>query len=58
MPHTTYGIEVLLGMRRRPAAPARFRDSNAITAHIQVSPATWETTGRILLGIPTDTTRL
>lgn len=28
----------------------RFRDSNAITAHIQVSPATWETTGRILLG--------
>jgi hypothetical protein len=28
----------------------RFRDSNAITAHIQLSPATWETTGRILLG--------
>ncbi|WP_373921817.1 hypothetical protein [Streptomyces sp. T12] len=28
----------------------RFRDSDAITAHIQVSPATWETTGRILLG--------
>ncbi|MFJ8539500.1 hypothetical protein [Streptomyces sp. NPDC093591] len=28
----------------------RSRDSNAITAHIQVSPATWETTGRILLG--------
>ncbi len=34
------------------------RDSNAITAHIQVSPAMWETTGRILLGIPTDTARL
>jgi hypothetical protein len=28
----------------------RFRDSNAITGHIQVSPATWETTGRIVLG--------
>lgn len=36
----------------------RFRDANAITAHIQVSPATWETTGRVLLGIPTDTARL
>ncbi|MGI5423662.1 acyl-CoA dehydrogenase family protein [Streptomyces sp. CA-179760] len=36
----------------------RLRDANAITAHIQVSPATWETTGRILLGIPTDTARL
>ncbi|MCI3900725.1 hypothetical protein MQV71_05165 [Streptomyces spectabilis] len=32
----------------------RFRDAATATAHIQVSPATWETTGRILLGIPTD----
>lgn len=36
----------------------RFRDAGAITAHIQVNPTTWETTGRILLGISTDTTRL
>ncbi|MFI8931539.1 acyl-CoA dehydrogenase family protein [Streptomyces sp. NPDC053474] len=36
----------------------RFRDAATVTAHIQVSPATWETTGRMLLGIPTDTDRL
>ena len=36
----------------------RFRDASAVTAHIQVSPATWETTGRILLGVPTDVDRL
>ncbi|GGO41675.1 acyl-CoA dehydrogenase family protein [Streptomyces lasiicapitis] len=36
----------------------RFRDAATATAHIQVSPSTWETTGRILLGVPTETDRL
>lgn len=32
----------------------RFRDAHAITQHIVTAPATWELTGRILLGLPTD----
>ena len=32
----------------------RFRDAHAMTAHIVTAPATWELTGRILLGQPTD----
>jgi indole-3-acetate monooxygenase len=30
----------------------RFRDANTATAHFQVSPPTWELTGRVLLGLP------
>jgi indole-3-acetate monooxygenase len=36
----------------------RFRDAHAATAHFQVNPATWELTGRLLLGQPTDTVML
>jgi len=36
----------------------RFRDAHAATAHFQVAPATWELTGRLLLGQSTDTTQL
>lgn len=36
----------------------RFRDAHAATAHFQVNPATWELTGRLLLGLPTKTDRL
>jgi alkylation response protein AidB-like acyl-CoA dehydrogenase len=36
----------------------RFRDVHAATQHMLVGPATWELTGRILLGLPTDTTQL
>jgi alkylation response protein AidB-like acyl-CoA dehydrogenase len=32
----------------------RFRDAHAMTQHMMVSPATWELTGRVLLGLPTD----
>ncbi|MFG2127032.1 acyl-CoA dehydrogenase family protein [Streptomyces sp. NPDC048751] len=32
----------------------RLRDADAITAHIQVAPTTWEITDRLLLGVPTD----
>jgi alkylation response protein AidB-like acyl-CoA dehydrogenase len=36
----------------------RFRDAHTATAHFQVNPATWELTGRLLLGQPTDATML
>ena len=31
----------------------RFRDAHAITQHVATAPATYEQTGRILLGLPT-----
>jgi alkylation response protein AidB-like acyl-CoA dehydrogenase len=36
----------------------RFRDMHAATQHMLVAPATWELTGRLLLGLPTDTAQL
>jgi len=36
----------------------RLRDAHAATAHFQVNAATWELTGRLLLGQPTETTML
>jgi alkylation response protein AidB-like acyl-CoA dehydrogenase len=36
----------------------RFRDVNVATHHMLVAPATWELTGRVLLGLETDTTQL
>jgi len=32
----------------------RFRDSHAMTQHIVTAPSTWELTGRLLFGLPTD----
>ena len=42
----------------RSPLPRRFRDANTATQHMLVAPATWELTGRLLLGQPTDTTQL
>jgi alkylation response protein AidB-like acyl-CoA dehydrogenase len=36
----------------------RFRDAHTATAHFQVNAATWELTGRLLLGQPTETAML
>jgi alkylation response protein AidB-like acyl-CoA dehydrogenase len=36
----------------------RFRDIHAATQHAMVAPATWELTGRLLLGVETDVTQL
>jgi alkylation response protein AidB-like acyl-CoA dehydrogenase len=36
----------------------RFRDVHAATQHMLVGPATWELTGRVLLGLPTETEQL
>jgi indole-3-acetate monooxygenase len=35
-----------------------FRDANVATQHMLVGPATWELTGRLALGLPTDVTQL
>ncbi len=35
-----------------------FRDANVATQHIMVAPTSWELTGRLLLGAPTDTSQL
>ncbi|HEY0631100.1 MAG TPA: acyl-CoA dehydrogenase family protein [Thermoleophilaceae bacterium] len=42
----------------RSALPRRFRDANTATQHMLVAPATNELTGRLLLGVPTDTSQL
>jgi indole-3-acetate monooxygenase len=36
----------------------RFRDAHTATAHFQVSPATWELAGRVLLDLPSKTAQL
>jgi alkylation response protein AidB-like acyl-CoA dehydrogenase len=36
----------------------RFRDVHVATQHMMVAPATWELTGRLLLGLPTDVRQL
>ncbi|MDT8913788.1 acyl-CoA dehydrogenase family protein [Amycolatopsis sp. PS_44_ISF1] len=36
----------------------RFRDAHTATAHFQVNPATYELAGRLLLGVPVDTSQL
>jgi len=40
------------------ALQRRFRDAHTATAHVQTNPAMWETTGRLLLGLPTNTSQL
>jgi indole-3-acetate monooxygenase len=40
------------------ALQRRFRDAHVATAHFQVNPASWELTGRLLLGQPTRTEML
>ena len=36
----------------------RFRDAHTATAHFQVNEATWQLTGRLLLGLPSETAQL
>ncbi|MEC9346414.1 MAG: acyl-CoA dehydrogenase family protein [Pseudomonadota bacterium] len=36
----------------------RFRDAHAMTQHMMVAPSTWELTGRVAMGLPTDATFL
>jgi alkylation response protein AidB-like acyl-CoA dehydrogenase len=43
---------------QRSTLPRRFRDANVATQHMLVGPATWELTGRLLLGVQTDVTQL
>jgi alkylation response protein AidB-like acyl-CoA dehydrogenase len=43
---------------RRSPLSRIFRDIHVATQHVMVSPSTLELTGRLLLGVPTDTTLL
>ncbi|WP_417514898.1 acyl-CoA dehydrogenase family protein [Minwuia sp.] len=36
----------------------RFRDAHVMTQHMMINPATWELTGRVAFGLPTDATFL
>ncbi len=63
----TVGAEVALNAYRlgggsaiydRSPLQRRFRDANVATAHMLVAPSTWELTGRLLLGLETDTAQL
>jgi len=36
----------------------RFRDVHAATQHMLIGPSTWELTGRLMLGLPTDIAQL
>lgn len=36
----------------------RFRDAYAATQHMMIAPPTWELTGRVLMGLPTDASML
>ncbi|OYU14164.1 MAG: hydrolase [Alphaproteobacteria bacterium PA4] len=36
----------------------RLRDAHVATQHMMIAPPTWELTGRVLLGLPTDATAL
>jgi alkylation response protein AidB-like acyl-CoA dehydrogenase len=38
--------------------PRRFRDAHTVTQHMLVAPATNELAGRLILGLPTDTSQL
>jgi indole-3-acetate monooxygenase len=40
------------------ALQRRFRDAHVATQHMLVAPATWELTGRLLLGLETDVSQL
>jgi alkylation response protein AidB-like acyl-CoA dehydrogenase len=40
------------------ALPRRFRDAHTATQHMLVAPATNELAGRLILGLPTDTSQL
>jgi alkylation response protein AidB-like acyl-CoA dehydrogenase len=53
-----YGLGGGSAVYERSALPRRFRDANVATHHMLVGPATWELTGRILLGLGTDVTQL
>lgn len=56
--HTTYTLGGGSALYDASPLQRRFRDANAATQHMLVAPATWELSGRLLLGLPTDATQL
>lgn len=51
---TTYDLGGGAALFEASDLQRRFRDSHAMTQHIVTAPATWELTGRLLFGLPTD----
>jgi alkylation response protein AidB-like acyl-CoA dehydrogenase len=56
--HSAFRLGGGSAIYERSPLQRRFRDANTATAHMLVAPATWELTGRLLLGLETDTTQL
>ena len=55
---TAYRLGGGAALYESSALQRRLRDAHAATQHMLVAPATWELTGRVLLGQPTDVTQL
>ncbi len=51
---TTYDLGGGAALFEASDLQRRFRDAHAMTQHIVTAPATWELTGRLLFGLPTD----
>jgi len=55
---TTYDLGGGSALYLENTLQRRFRDAHAMTQHMMVAPATYELTGRVLLGLPTDAATL
>ena len=53
-----YGLGGGTSIYETSALQRHFRDVHAATQHMLVGPQTWELTGRVLLGLPTETEQL
>jgi alkylation response protein AidB-like acyl-CoA dehydrogenase len=56
--HTAYVLGGGTAIYGTSPLQRRYRDANVATQHMLVAPATWELTGRLLLGLETDVTQL
>jgi alkylation response protein AidB-like acyl-CoA dehydrogenase len=55
---TTYDLGGGTAIYETSPLQKRFRDVHAATQHMLIGPSTWELTGRLMLGLPTDIAQL
>jgi indole-3-acetate monooxygenase len=55
---TAYDLGGGTSIYERSPLQKRFRDVHAATQHMLIGPSTWELTGRLMLGLPTDIAQL